>query len=79
MEMQANTVGIVSPKQVDTISNMLISTNISCRQIAKICNVDLQTVFTINNGNAKKYRRDKYRYPLRKHNKGKRPCIDYPR
>lgn len=55
-------------EQVTEISELLLKTSISCRQLAKCFGVDLQTIYTINNGNAKRYRREKYRYPLRKHN-----------
>ena len=65
--------------QVTEISDLLADSDISCRQIAKIYGVDIQTIYTINNGNAKRYRRDNYKYPLRKRSVGRRPCIDYPR
>lgn len=55
-------------QQVTEISDLLINTDISCNQIAKVYHVDLQTVYIINNGNAKRYRRDELHYPLRKHN-----------
>ena len=66
-------------EQVTEILDLLSNTKISCGQIAKCYGVDLQTVYIINNGNAKRYRRDELHYPLRKHNTGRRPCIDYPR
>ena len=66
-------------RQVTEISMLLSDTKMSCRQIAKCYDVDLQTVYIINNGSAKRYRRDDLKYPLRKHNTGRRPCIDYPR
>lgn len=66
-------------EQVTEISNLLATTSISCNQIAKCFEVDLQTVYIINNGCAKRYKRSEYKYPLRKHNTGRRPCIDYPR
>lgn len=53
-------------EQVTEISDLLMNSDISCNQIAKIFNVDLQTVYNINNGNAKRYRRDELNYPLRK-------------
>lgn len=65
--------------QVTEISNLLKDTDMSCNQIAKCFGVDLQTVYIINNGNAKRYRRDNLTYPLRRHNTGRRPCNDYPR
>ena len=55
-------------QQVTEISDLLMNTSISCNQIAKAYNVDLQTVYIINNGNAKRYRRDELVYPLRKRN-----------
>lgn len=55
-------------EQVTEISDLLINTKISCNQIAKCYDIDLQTVYIINNGNAKRYRRDEHTYPLRKHN-----------
>ena len=55
-------------QQVTEISDLLAHTDISCNQIAKAYNVDLQTVYIINNGNAKRYRRDELVYPLRKRN-----------
>lgn len=54
--------------QVTEISDLLMHSKISCNQIAKCYGVDLQTVYIINNGNAKRYRRDGFTYPLRKHN-----------
>jgi len=65
--------------QVTEISDLLKNTTMSCRQIAKCYGIDLQTVYIINNGSAKRYRRAELTYPLRKHNQGRRPCIDYPR
>lgn len=65
--------------QVTEISDLLSNTKMTCGQIAKCYGIDLQTVYSINNGNAKRYRRDGLQYPLRKHNTGRRPCIDYPR
>lgn len=65
--------------QVTEIAHLLAETSISCNQIAKCYNVDLNTVYIINNGNAKRYRRDEFQYPLRQHSKGRRPCNDYPR
>lgn len=56
-------------EQVTEISDLLMNTNISCNQIAKCYDLDLQTVYIINNGNAKRYRRNEFHYPLRKHNK----------
>ena len=52
--------------QVTEIGDLLMNTDISCGQLAKIFNVDLQTIYIINNGNAKRYRRDELNYPLRK-------------
>lgn len=53
-------------EQVTEICHLLMNTEISCNQIAKIFNVDLQTIYNINNGNTKRYRRDGLSYPLRK-------------
>lgn len=55
--------------QVTEITDLLLNTEMSCSQIAKCYGIDLQTVYIINNGKAKRYRRDGYQYPLRKHNK----------
>ncbi len=55
-------------EQVTEISDLLQNTQISCGQIAKCYGIDLQTVYIINNGNAKRYRRDELKYPLRKRN-----------
>ena len=65
-------------EQVTEISELLLYTKISCRQIAKSCNVNLNIVYMINNGTSKRYCRKEYKYPLRKHSTGRRPCIDYP-
>ena len=51
--------------QVTEINDLLMHTQISCNQIAKCYGIDLQTVYIINNGNAKRYRRDGLSYPLR--------------
>lgn len=53
-------------EQVTEINDLLMNTSISCNQIAKIFNIDVATVYLINNGNAKRYRRDELNYPLRK-------------
>ena len=66
-------------QQVTEISELLQFTDISCNQIAKCYNIDLQTVYIINNGHAKRYKRPNLKYPLRKHNKKDEACIDYPR
>lgn len=55
-------------KQVTEISDLLANTKISCNQIAKCYNVNLNTIYIINNGNAKRYKRENLKYPLRKHN-----------
>ena len=54
--------------QVTEIINLLTTTDISCNQISKCYNIDLQTVYLIKNGTAKRYRRTGYIYPLRKNN-----------
>lgn len=66
-------------QQVTEISELLRFTDMSCNQIAKCYNIDLQTVYIINNGQAKRYRRPELKYPLRKHNKKDEACIDYLR
>ena len=55
--------------QVTEITDLLLNTDISCNQIAKCYGIDLQTVYIINNGNAKRYRRSGIPYPLRKHSR----------
>lgn len=64
--------------QVTEIADLLTNSQMSCNQIAKCFGIDLQTVYIINNGHAKRYKRDNLTYPLRRHNTGRRPCIDYP-
>ena len=54
--------------QVTEIINLLTTTKISCNQISKCYNIDLQTIYMIKNGTAKRYKRDGYKYPLRKNN-----------
>ena len=54
--------------QVTEIIELLITTNMSCNQISKCYNINLQTIYMIKNGTAKRYRRDGYKYPLRKNN-----------
>ena len=54
--------------QVTEIIDLLTTTNMSCNQISKCYNVDLQTIYLIKNGTAKRYKRDGYIYPLRKNN-----------
>lgn len=54
--------------QVTEILDLLQNTKMSCNQIAKCFNIDLQTVYIINNGQAKRYRRDGFTYPARPHN-----------
>lgn len=70
-------------EQVTEIIELLKSTNLSCRQLAKKYKIELQTVYFINNGTAKRYRRDGENYPLRKRNpkdnSKDEACIDYPR
>ena len=53
---------------VTEILDLLQNTKMSCNQIAKCFNIDLQTVYIINNGQAKRYRRDGFTYPARPHN-----------
>lgn len=54
--------------QVTEIIDLLTTTNISYNQISKCYNIDLQTIYLIKNGTAKRYMRDGYSYPLRKNN-----------
>ncbi len=54
--------------QVTEIIDLLTTTNISYNQISKCYNIDLQTIYLIKNGTAKRYRRDGHSYPLRKNN-----------
>ena len=54
--------------QVTEIINLLTTTDISCNQIHKCYNIDLQTIYMIKNGTAKRYKREGYKYPLRKNN-----------
>lgn len=55
-------------EQVTELTNLLLNTSISCNQLAKMFNVSLNEIYMVNNGNSKRYRREGYRYPLRKHN-----------
>ena len=54
--------------QVTEIIDLLVTTDMSCNQISRCYNIDLQTIYLIKNGNAKRYRRPGYNYPLRKNN-----------
>lgn len=54
--------------QVTEIIDLLTTTDMSCNQIHKCYNVDLQTIYMIKNGTAKRYKREGYKYPLRKNN-----------
>ena len=54
--------------QVTEIIELLTTTDISYNQISKCYNINLQTVYMIKNGTAKRYKRDGYKYPLRKNN-----------
>ena len=56
-------------EQVTEITNLLLHTTMSNREIAKMFNVELAEIYLVNNGNSKRYRRNEYNYPLRKHNK----------
>lgn len=55
-------------EQVTELSELLLSTKISCNQLAKQFNVPLNTIYCVNNGTSKRYKRDYYKYPLRKRN-----------
>lgn len=55
-------------EQVTEITNLLLKTNISCNQLAKMFDVKLNEIYLVNNGNSKRYKREGYEYPLRKHN-----------
>lgn len=54
--------------QVTEIIELITTTDMSCNQIHKCYNVDLQTIYMIKNGTAKRYKREGYKYPLRKNN-----------
>ena len=54
--------------QVTEIIDLLQHTQMSINQIAKCYNVGFNSVAIINNGSAKRYRRDGVQYPIRKHN-----------
>ena len=55
-------------EQVTEISHLLLNTDISCNALAKKYNVSLNEIYLVNNGNSKRYHRDEYDYPIRKHN-----------
>ena len=55
-------------EQVTKLSNLLLNTKISCNQLAKQFNVPVNTIYCVNNGTSKRYRRNDYKYPLRKRN-----------
>ena len=55
-------------EQVTELSELLLNTNISCNQLAKQFKVPLNTIYCVNNGTSKRYKRDCYKYPLRKRN-----------
>ena len=55
-------------EQVTELSELLLNTKISCNQLAKQFNVPLNTIYGVNNGTSKRYKRDYYKYPLRKRN-----------
>lgn len=56
-------------EQITQLTDLLLNTTISCRELAKMFNVGLGEIYLVNNGNSKRYRRDGYSYPIRKHNK----------
>ena len=51
--------------QVTEISDLLMNSTMSCGQIAVKYGIDIQSVYLINNGRNKRYRRGDYTYPLR--------------
>jgi hypothetical protein len=53
-------------EQVTEIINLLQTTNLSLRAIAKQYNVNHNSIMGINNGSAKRYLRDGISYPIRK-------------
>lgn len=55
-------------EQVSEIINLLIYTNISFNKISKQYNIPLNTLYGINSGAFKRYKRDGYTYPLRSYN-----------
>lgn len=54
-------------EQVTEITDLLSSTNISCNELSRMYNVNLNEIYLVNNGKSKRYHRDQYTYPLRKH------------
>lgn len=55
-------------EEVTKITDLLINTNISCNQLAKMFNVNINEIYMVNNGNSKRYKRQEFKYPLRKRN-----------
>lgn len=55
-------------EQVTQLCDDLLYTNISCNQLSKKYDVPLNTIYLVNNGTSKRYRRDSYQYPLRRYN-----------
>ena len=55
-------------EQVTELSELLLNTKISCNQLAKQFKVPLNTIYCVNNGTSKRYKRECYKYPLRKRN-----------
>ena len=58
-------------EQVTIIMDMLQNTSCSCNKIAKTIGCDINDVYTVNGGKAKRYIRDGYVYPLRPYNNKK--------
>lgn len=52
--------------QTTEIGELLSNSDMSCAEIADAFKVDIQTVYLINSGKSKRYRRESLSYPLRK-------------
>ena len=52
--------------QVTEIIYLLVNTYIPLNETSKVYNINLQTIYNINSGLAKRYKREGYNYPLRK-------------
>lgn len=55
--------------QVQEIIDLLLHSTISCNEIAKRYDVELNTVYAINSGSAKRYQDESLTYPLRQFNR----------
>lgn len=72
---------VFSYEQVTEIIDLLQHSSLSIRQISYLfAPQNLTTIFQINSGAAKRYRRDGVTYPIRPYSKKEEhPCIDYLR